>query len=111
MATPLFPTDQTHQANLVELAEPVEGGILSKPLIDTGGLKQILFSMDTGQSISEHRVPFVATVHVLSGSLSFRVGGRPYQLEANDWLVMPAGEPHDLEAREPVRFLLSMVKS
>jgi len=111
MATPLYTADQTHHANLLALIDVTAGAIVSKPLIDTGSVKQILFSMDAGQEISRHTAPFPATVQVLSGKLRFGVGGTDRQMQAHDWVIMQPNEPHDLTAIEPTRFLLTLIKS
>lgn len=110
MAKPLFDATTTHHGNLAELCPVVAGAIVSKPLIDTGALKEILFAMDAGQEISEHRAPYVATVHVLSGRLRFSVDGSSREMVASDWLVMPPNQAHDLAALEPTLFLLVLVK-
>lgn len=110
MAKPLFDATAVHHGNLDELCPVVPAAIVSKPLIDTGVLKQILFSMDAGQDISEHRAPYVATVHVLRGRMRFSVGGEPRVMGPSDWLVMPPNAPHDLIAEEPTVFLLTLVK-
>ncbi len=110
MATPLFDASTTHFGNLAELCPVVSGAIVSKPLIDTGALKEILFAMDAGQDISEHRAPYVATVQVLSGRLRFSVAGETREMGPSDWLVMPPNAPHDLTALEPTLFLLVLVK-
>jgi quercetin dioxygenase-like cupin family protein len=110
MAKPLFDATTTHFANLSDSCPIVAGAIVSKPMIDTGTLKQILFAMDAGQDISEHRAPYVATVHVLSGRLRFAVGSQTREMGPSDWLVMPSNEPHDLTALEPTLFLLTLVK-
>ena len=110
MAKPLFTPDRTDDANLLALADVVAGAIVSKPLIDTGALKQILFAMDAEQEISQHKAPFPATVHVLDGRLRFGVAGRDREMGPHDWVLMKPGEPHDLTAIEPTRFLLTLVK-
>jgi quercetin dioxygenase-like cupin family protein len=110
MAKPLFATDETQHANLVTLADIVGDAIVSKPLVDTGPLKQILFSMDAGQEISEHKAPFPAMVHVLTGRLRFGIGGETREMSPHDWVMMKPGEMHDLTALEPTRFLLTLIK-
>lgn len=110
MAKALFSTDAVSTANLLKSCEVSAGGTVSKALVDTGTLKQILFAMDEGQSISDHRAPFVATVQVLDGRLSFSVAGTTHTLEAHDWIVMPPDAPHALTALKATRFLLTLIK-
>lgn len=109
-AKPLFETNAVHSATLPELIPVVPKATVSKPLIDTGLLKQVLFSMDIDQEISEHKAPFVATVHVLDGCLQFTVAGKEYLMCAGAWLLMPPNEPHSLVATMPTRFLLTLIK-
>lgn len=110
MAKALFDTSSTAAANLIDQAGAAPGGILSKPLIDTGSLKQVLFVMDEGQQISEHKAPYVATVHMLRGRLTFRAAGQTHTMAEHDWIVMPPNTPHDLIADQPAVFLLTLVK-
>ena len=109
MATALFDAQTTECCNLLDLVPVAEGGVVSKPLLQLG-TKVIVFAMDKGQSISEHRAPFIASVHVLDGHLKFTVGDKTYDMKPHDWLLIPNNEPHDLEAIEPTRFLLSMTR-
>lgn len=111
MAKPLFNVTDAHHGNLIELIDVPADGTTSKALIDTGDVKQILFAMDAGQDISEHRAPYVATVQVLTGRLDFRVADEQRTMGPHDWVVMPPNAPHDLAAPEPCRFLLTLVKT
>ena len=109
-AKPLFETSAVQSAVLTELIPVVSKATVSKALVDTGLLKQVLFSMDTDQEISEHKAPFVATVHVLDGCLRFTVAGEEHRMCAGAWLLMPPNEPHGLVATMPTRFLLTLIK-
>jgi quercetin dioxygenase-like cupin family protein len=110
MAKPLYQTDKNEYAELPDVIPVVPGATVSKALIDTGPLKQILFSMDAGQEISEHRAPFAATVQLLDGNLRFTVAGRTHDMKAGSWLLMPPNEPHRLLATGACRFLLTLIK-
>ena len=46
MAQSLFDTDTVHFARLESLIQIVPDGIASKPLLDTGPFKQVLFAME-----------------------------------------------------------------
>jgi quercetin dioxygenase-like cupin family protein len=84
---------------------------VSKTLVDQAGFKQVLFAMDAGQELSEHRAPYLALVQVLDGRLRMRVTGHDYVLEPASWLLMPPDAPHDVRAEQPTRFLLTLVKT
>jgi quercetin dioxygenase-like cupin family protein len=88
----------------------VPGATVSKPLLNLPEGKIVIFAMDAGQEMSEHRAPFVATVHVLEGRLRFGVESADRVMGPNDWLLMPANAPHRLTALEPTRFVLTLFK-
>lgn len=98
-------------AELLKICPVVSGAIVSKALVDRADGKVIIFAMDAGQEMSEHRAPYVATVHVLDGRLRFTVAQDEREMAANDWLVMPENAAHSLVALEPTRFLLTLFKS
>lgn len=110
MAQPLFQFDSVNTARLDELVEPVASSTVSRSLLARPDFRQVLFSMDAGQEISEHRAPFLAIVQVISGRLRMTVSGESHVLEASGWLSMPPDAPHALAAEEPTRFLLTMVR-
>lgn len=110
MAQAIYDASIDQQANLLEMTPVATGAVVSKPLLNTPACKLIAFAMDAGQSISEHRAPYIATVHVLDGKLRFTVNGRTRELAAHDWLVMPPDAPHDLDAMESTRFMLTLIK-
>jgi len=110
MASPIFDVASAQFVNVCDACPVVPGATVSKPLINLAEGKVVVFAMDAGQEMSEHRAPFVATVHVLEGRLRFGVGAEEREMSANDWLVMPADAPHRLTALEPTRFLLTLLK-
>lgn len=83
---------------------------MSKAVLNAPEGKVVLFAMDEGQEMSEHRAPFVATVQVLEGSLRFGVESTEKIMGPNDWLLMPANTPHRLTALAPTRFVLTLFK-
>lgn len=111
MAKAMFDTTDVNAADLATIIEMPEGGTVSKPLVADDALRLILFGMDAGQVISEHRAPVLATVHVITGRLKLTVNGQSHTLGSHGWVLMPPDAPHDLEALEPCRFLLTMVKT
>lgn len=110
MAKPIYDAAAVRVDNLVSLIDIPAGGTASKPLVEAHGFRQVLFAMDSDQSMLEHKAPFVITVQVITGRLVFGVGGELHDLAPGDWLLLPANEPHDVSAQEPSRFLLTLVK-
>jgi quercetin dioxygenase-like cupin family protein len=110
MAAPLLDATTPEFLDLLQICPIVPGATVSKPLLNLPEGKIVIFAMDAGQEMSEHRAPFVATVHVLEGRLRFGVESADRVMGPNDWLLMPANAPHRLTALEPTRFVLTLFK-
>ena len=92
------------------LITPTEHGIASRVLAKTSGGNLTLFAFDAGQGLTEHTSPFDAFVMVLEGSLTLTIGGTPVQAAPGTIVRMPADVPHALDAPEPARMLLLMLR-
>jgi len=109
MATaPLLPPAEA--LALQALVNPTEHGIASRILAKTSGGNFTLFAFDAGQGLTEHTSPFDAYVMVLEGSLLLTIGGQPVRATPGTIVRMPAGVPHGLEAPEPARMMLLMLR-
>jgi quercetin dioxygenase-like cupin family protein len=95
---------------LEDLISPTPHGIASRVLAKTGGGNLTLFAFDAGQGLSEHTAPFDALVLVVSGALNLTIGGQQVRAEPGTLVRMPAGVPHSLDATEPARMLLVMLR-
>ena len=95
---------------LQSLVTPTEQGIASRVLAKTTGGNVTLFAFDRGQGLTEHTSPFEAFAMVLEGSLSLTIGGSAVLAEPGTIVRMPADVPHAVEAPEPARMLLIMLR-
>ena len=95
---------------LATLITPTERGIASRVLARTGGGSVTLFAFDAGQGLEEHTSPFDALVTVLEGVLVLTIGGVAVRATPGTIVRMPGGVPHALEAPEPTRMLLVMLR-
>jgi len=95
---------------LATLITPTERGIASRVLAKTGGGNVTLFAFDAGQGLEEHTSPFDALVMVLEGVLVLTIGGVAVRATPGAIVRMPGGVPHALEAPEPTRMLLVMLR-
>jgi quercetin dioxygenase-like cupin family protein len=95
---------------LAELITPTAQGIASRLLARTGGGNVTLFAFDGGQGLEEHTSPFDALVLVLEGTLALTIGGSAVRATPGTIVRMPGGVPHALEAPQPARMLLVMLR-
>jgi len=93
------------------LITPTAHGIASRILSKTGGGSLTLFAFDAGQGLAEHSAPFDALVMVLDGRLLLTIGGSEVSATPGTVVRMPAGVPHAVDAPEPSRMLLTMLKA
>jgi quercetin dioxygenase-like cupin family protein len=95
---------------LESLIAATQQGIASRVLAKSNGGNVTLFAFDVGQGLTEHTTPFDALVLVLDGSLMLTIGSKPVRATPGSIVRMPAGVPHALEAIEPARMLLVMLR-
>lgn len=96
--------------SLESLITATPQGIASRILAKTDGGNVTLFAFDAGQGLTEHTSPFDALVLVLDGALTLTIGGAPTQATPGTIVRMPAAVPHAVEATEPSRMLLVMLR-
>jgi len=85
-------------------------GIASRVLAKASGGSLTLFAFDAGEGLTEHTTPFDALVLVLEGALTLTIGGTPVLAEPGTIVRMPAAVPHAVQAEQPARMLLVMLR-
>ncbi len=86
------------------------GGVISKQVLKNEAGNVTLFSFDKGQGLSEHTAPFDAMVQILDGEAIITVGGKPFNMNQGETIIMPANVTHALFATEQFKMLLTMIK-
>lgn len=97
--------------HLSALATYQEGAIVSKVIHKNKAGNITLFAFDKGEGLSEHTAPFDAWVHILDGTASIIISGEEHIVEKGEAIMMPAHEPHALQANAPFKMLLVMLKA
>jgi quercetin dioxygenase-like cupin family protein len=95
---------------MADLITPTPHNIASRILAKNNGGSLTLFAFDAGQGLAEHTAPFDAIVMVLEGTFTLTVGGRPVTAPAGTVVRMPAHIPHAVDAIEPARMVLAMLR-
>jgi quercetin dioxygenase-like cupin family protein len=102
---------KTDKSSLVSLIDYQAGSVVSKSLLAKKSGNITLFAFDKGEGLSEHTAPFDAFVQILDGKVKITISGDVHILSNGEMIVMPANAPHALEALEPFKMLLIMIKS
>lgn len=87
-----------------------EGSVVSREILRNTAGTLTLFAFDQGQGLSEHTAPFDATVTILDGEAEILLNGVPHYPKAGEMLIMPAGVPHALNAKQRFKMLLTMIR-
>ncbi len=93
------------------LVEYQPGTVVSRTLVKKPTGTITLFAFDKGQGLSEHTAPFDALILALDGEATFHLSGHPHRLKTGDLFLLPAGEPHALDALERFKMALVMIRS
>ena len=107
-------TKEFDRARIFTLSDTIkyaEGAIVSKTITKRAEGTVTLFAFDKEQGLSEHTTPFDAQVHILDGTATVFIDKKPFLLQKDDFIVMPANIPHALEATEQFKMMLTMIKS
>jgi quercetin dioxygenase-like cupin family protein len=97
--------------NLSEQIQYLEGGFITRTIIDSNNGTCKLAALDEGQGRSEHTVPFSALVYLLDGEAQITISGKPYHLKQGEMIKIPANEPHALKALTELKLMSVMIKS
>ncbi len=98
-------------ADLEALVQIAEGGIVSKSIVENNHHKIILFCLAPGQELSEHTASVPASIHVLRGRGTVRLGDEDYTTHPGSLYYMPAQLRHAVVAEGELVFLLTMFRT
>jgi len=97
--------------NLESMLEYQEGSVVSRTLVNKDFGTVTLFSFDKGEGLSEHTAPFDALVYIFDGEAEIIISNEKFLLKKGHFIIMPADEPHALNAPEKFKMMLIMIKS
>lgn len=96
---------------LKDSVEYASNSVVSKTILKKATGNITLFAFDKDEGLTEHTSPYDAVVQLLDGQAEISIGGDPHQVKAGDCIILPAGVPHALKAKEKFKMMLTMIKS
>ena len=87
---------------------PATKGHRQVSLAHRGSLRLVLFTLDAGGELPEHRAPGHVVIHCLEGQLDVGAAGRVERLGADDALLLDPDVPHTVKALADSRMLLTV---
>ena len=97
-------------AKLIDLADYQEGAVVSRALMKNKSGTVTLFAFDEGQGLSEHTAPFDVLVNILEGEAKITISGKALRVQAGEIVIMPAQQPHALQAVTRFKMMLIMIR-
>jgi quercetin dioxygenase-like cupin family protein len=95
---------------LSELVDYEDGRVVSRTLAQNSGVSLTLFAFEAGEGLSTHSSPGDALVHILDGESLITIDGEAMTVGSGEAVVMPANIPHAVQANQPFKMLLTVVK-
>ena len=95
--------------NMEDLVAYQEGQVVSRTLSQGKNVSLTLFAFDKGEEISSHSSTADALVYILDGEAEITIGEEVFNVTKGETIVMPAGIPHALLAKEQFKMLLVVV--
>jgi quercetin dioxygenase-like cupin family protein len=93
-----------------KLVDYQEGSIVSREIISKSSGTITAFAFDAGQSLSAHKAPFDALVHILDGQAEVVIGDENFELVSGEMIVLPIDIMHSLKAIQRFKMLLIMIR-
>ncbi len=88
-----------------------KNSIVSKEIIKREKGTITLFAFDKGQGLSEHIAPFDAFLYVVDGKAKIRIAQKIFYPAQGETIILPAGQPHAVEAVQKFKMLLVMIRA
>jgi quercetin dioxygenase-like cupin family protein len=99
-----------HAESLAELLHLQPHAIVSRVIARAGGGSVTLFAIDESEGLSEHTSPFDALAIVLDGRMRIQIADTVVAASAGQVVRLPGNVPHALQAEQPSRMLLIMLR-
>jgi quercetin dioxygenase-like cupin family protein len=96
---------------ILELVNYQVGSIVSRTLSNGKCGSITLFAFDQGQGLTEHTSPFDALLQILEGKAEIFVSGKRMEANGGEVVILPANQPHALNALSKFKMLLTMIRS
>jgi len=108
MAEPLMEFDLPAEIDRLRAEKTWTTGQNARTLLKYDDFRVVLTALQAKARMPEHKTEGRISVHVLSGHIHLRAGGRTFSLRPGGLLALDHGVPHSVEALEESAFLLTI---
>jgi quercetin dioxygenase-like cupin family protein len=96
---------------IVEIIEYVPNSVVSKTIIKKTTGNITVSSFDTGEELSEKKLPVDTYVQIIAGAAEVTINQKKYQLKLGEGIIIPANTPHCFNANEQFKMITTVIKS
>jgi quercetin dioxygenase-like cupin family protein len=96
---------------IVEITEYVPHSVVSKTIIKKTTGNITVSSFDTGEELSEKRLPVDTYVQIIAGAAEVIINEKKFQLKLGEGIIIPANAPHCFNANEQFKMITTVIKS
>ncbi len=82
---------------------------MANALVKNEHFEAIVMHLPASKTIPPHHVPGPIIVQCLEGKVDFSVEGDSHVMQAGDWMHLPGGASHALDAHEDSRLLVTLL--
>lgn len=93
-----------------DLLDYQSGAVVSQTLVDEEAVTITVFAFDDGERLSEHTAPHDAILQVVDGTALITIDGEEYEVQEGESIVLPANEPHAVDAVSEFKMFLTMIR-
>lgn len=93
-----------------DLIDYQTGSVVSRTLVDEETVTVTVFAFDESQRLSEHTAPHDAILQVVGGTAEITIDGEGYEVDAGETIVLPADDPHAVDALSQFKMVLTMIR-
>lgn len=101
--------DKSEVLTLKNQIDYQSGQVVSKTLSQNSAVSITLFAFDKNEGISTHKSHGDAFVTCLDGVGKITIDDKDYILNEGECIIMPAGHPHAVYAKEQFKMMLVVV--
>ncbi|MFA4878062.1 MAG: cupin domain-containing protein [Methanoregula sp.] len=93
-----------------DLLQYQDGTVASRMIVFKPAGTITIFAFDAGEGLSEHSAPFDAILTVTDGEAEVRIAEAPFTVRTGEMIILPAGIPHAVQAKQRFRMTLTMIR-
>ena len=103
--------EKARRLKLAEIIEIEPHSIIIKTVVKKATGNITLVSIDQGAALVDEIIPFDSFAIIIEGKAEIIIDGESQLVESGDAIIFPAHKPKIIKAKEPLKLILTIIKS